>query len=262
MKKDMFVIIFVVAFGIAISELMILYGDVLYGSGVHIINLLVIMSLILSDKLDIKIKYILQSLILPILLRVISISMPQLFANVILQYSLVYGIMFLPIYSVIKSQSMSAEELGVNFKKMYIYIPLAIPIGIIIGIVEYNIIGSISLIENIRFSDIAFISMVMFIFVGTVEEVIFRSILQTRFQKVFGIKYGILASGIIFGVMNVGYGTIDEMIFAGILGIVIGYLFYKSNSIHFVILIRGVSNTVLFGFLPLYGLRIHVGGII
>ena len=248
MKKD----IFIVMSGIIISELMILYEDILYGLGMHIINLLVIIFLVIFSRSDIKTKYVLQSFTLLILLRIVSVSIPQIFTNVLLQYSLVYGIIFIPIYLIIKGQNISSKELGINFKKIYVYIPLAMLIGPIIGFIEYNIINPISLIERIRFSDMVLIFMVMFVFVGTVEEIIFRSILQTRLQRVIGIKYGILVSGIMFGMMHTGYGMINEIIFTVILGIIFGYLFHKSNSIPFVITVHTVANVTLFGFLPIY----------
>lgn len=248
MKKD----IFVVMFGVMISELMIFYGDVFYGLGMHVINLLTIIFLIIFGISDIKVKRVLQSLILLILLRIISLSMPQLFANILLQYSLIYGVMFVPIYFIIKGQNISVEELGINFRKIYIYVPLSVLLGIIAGFVEYNIISPISLIEKVRFSDVVFMSMVMYVFVGTVEEIIFRSILQTRLQKVLGIRYGILASGIMFGTMHTGYGIINEVILTGISGIILGYIFYKSKSAPFVISIHAVADVTLFGILPIY----------
>lgn len=249
MKKEIFIVIF----GIIISELVMLRGNIFYGLGLYIINLLIIIFLIILSRLEIKMKYALQSLVLLILLRMISISIPQFFANVLLQYSLIYGVMFIPIFSIIKGQNISAKELGINFKKLYIYIPLAVLMGIILGFIEYKIIDPASLIERIKFSDIVIMFIVMFIYVATAEEIIFRSILQTRLQKVLGIKYGILISGTIFGIMHAGYGIINDIIFAGILGIVLGYIFYRSESIPFVILIHGVANVTLFGLLPIYG---------
>lgn len=248
MKKEIFIIMLY----IAISELMMMFGDIFYGMVVHTASLLAIIFLIIFGKSDIKTKYVLQSLILLILLRMVSISMPQIFANILLQYSLIYGVMFIPIYLIIKGQNISAKELGLNFKNMHIYFPLAIIIGIMTGFVEYSIINPVSLIERVRFSDIVLMSIVMFIFVGAVEEVIFRSILQTRLQKVLGMEHGILVSGVIFGIMHAGYGLIDEIIFTGYLGIVIGYIFHKSKSVPFVISIHAVTNIILFGFQPIY----------
>lgn len=245
--------IYIPILNIIVAEMMLFFGQVHDSIAIHIINLLIIIFLIIFDELEIKMKYVLQSLILVILLRVINLSMPQFFTIPLLQYSLIYGIMFIPIYSIIKNQQISVEELGINFKKLHIYIPLAILIGTVIGILEHKILNPISLIGKIGPSDIILMVIVMFVFVGTVEEIIFRGILQTRFEKAFGIKYGILLSGGLFGVMHAGYGTLNEIIFVGIVGIVLGYIFYKTRSIPFVILIHGVMDMILFGVLSMVG---------
>lgn len=91
----------------------------------------------------------------------------------------------------------------------------------------------------------------MIIFIGTVEELIFRSILQTRMEKVFGKRIGILLGGGIFGIEHIGYGLIGEIIFAGIFGIILGYIFEKTRNLIFIVSIHGIENTILFGVLPI-----------
>src|SRR3990167_1468055 len=117
--------IYIPILNIIMAEMMMFLGEISYGIGLHTINLLIIILLVIFDKSEIRIKHVLQSLILVILLRMVSISMPQFFTTVLLQYSLIYGIMFIPIYSTINSQQISAKDLGISFRKIYIYIPLA-----------------------------------------------------------------------------------------------------------------------------------------
>ena len=71
----------------------------------------------------------------------------------------------------------------------------------------------------------------MFVFIGITEELIFRSILQTRFEKILGLRYGLLLTGGIFGMMHVSYGILDEILFAIIFGIFIGYIFQKTKNL-------------------------------
>ena len=185
-----------------------------------------------------------------IILRMISLSIPQFFTTTLLQYPLIYGIMFIPIYLTIKNQNISGKELGINFSKIYIYIPVALTIGYIAAIGEHRIISPIPLIAKLRFSDIALISMVMFIFIGITEELIFRSILQTRLEKTLGLRYGLLFSGMIFGIMHSSYGILNEILFASIFGIILGYIFQRTRNLLFVSSIHGTANVMLFGILP------------
>jgi len=215
MRKEISVPIF----GIVLGELIMFSGQMLTGLGIHIINFLAIILLIIFGKLSLKEKNVLQSLTLLILLRMINLSMPQFFTSTLTQYPLIYGVMFIPIYMLIKNQNISSHDIGVNFRKFYIYIPIAMSIGVIAAIIEHRIIDPVGLIQKIRFSDIALISIVMFVFIGITEELIFRSILQTRLEKILGLRYGLLLTGGIFGVMHVSYGIIDEILFAIIFGL-------------------------------------------
>jgi len=95
------------------------------------------------------------------------------------------------------------------------------------------------------------ITVVMFIFIGAIEELIFRSILLTRLEKVFDPGIALILSSILFGIMHSGYGRMDEILFAGIFGIIIGYIFQKTRSFPFIMLIHGTTNVLLFGILPI-----------
>ncbi len=246
MKKEIYIPIL----GIIVGELIMFYDQILTGLGIHIINFIAIILIIIFGKLPLKEKNILQSLTLLILLRMINLSMPQFFTTALMQYPLIYGIMFLPIYMVINSQQISSNDVGVNFRKLYIYVPIAIVIGIVAAIIEYRIIDPVALVEKIRFSDIALISIVMFVFIGITEELIFRSILQTRLEKILGLRYGLLLTGVIFGIMHVSYRILDEILFAIIFGIILGYIFQKTRNLLFVTSIHGTTNVTLFGILP------------
>ena len=251
MKKDIYTpILSIPILGIIFGELMIFSGDIYYGLGLYIFNLLAIIFKTIFSPLEIKIKNILQSLTLLIILRMISISIPQFFSNPISQYPLIYGIMFVPIYSTIKNQQISSKELGIDFRKLYIYFPIALIIGSIIAIIEYKILNPVALINDISLSDIVFLIIIMFVFIGLIEEILFRSILQTRIEKVLGSKSGILLSGILFGIMHASYGIIGEILFASIFGIVLGYIFYKTRSLPFTVSIHGSANVLLYGILP------------
>lgn len=236
--------------GIVIGELMMFFSNIYYGLGIHIFNLMAIILLIISGDISQEIKNALSSLTLILLFRVINLATPKIFVTTLLWYPLIYGTVFLLIYLIIRDQQISMKELGINSNRLIIYLPIAIIIGIITAIVEYQILHPKPLIESITIPNIILISIVMIIFIGTAEELMFISILQTRFEKVFGLKYGLLLTAGIFAVMNTNYGIVG-IIFAGIFGIILGYIFQKTRSIPFVITVRGIENIILFGILPI-----------
>ena len=246
MKKELYLS----ALGIVLGELNIFLGHVPAGTVVHIINLQIITIGLIFGSFSSDIKNVFQSMILLLLLRIISIAMLQFF-TITLWYPLIYGIMFLPIYYIIKNQKIPLRELGFDFRGLQIYLPLALLIGMSFAALEYRILDPAPLIDNIQISNLVIIVLVMFAFVGVVEELLFRSILLTRLEKVIGTKEGLILSGLLFGIMHSVYGQIIEIVIASLFGIVIGYVFQKTRSFPFILAINGTSNVFLFGILPI-----------
>jgi hypothetical protein len=74
--------------------------------------------------------------------------------------------MFLPIYSIIKNQKIPLRELGLDFRRLHFYLPLALLIGIAFAALEYRILDPAALIDNTQISNLVFLVIVMFAFVG------------------------------------------------------------------------------------------------
>lgn len=107
LKKE----IYIPTIGIVIGEFLMFNDNIYQGIGIHMINILVIILVIIFGNLSLEIKNVLQSLMLLPILRIIDLSMPQLFTNY-LQYLLMYGIIIIPIFLIIKNQWISYKEVG------------------------------------------------------------------------------------------------------------------------------------------------------
>jgi hypothetical protein len=151
-------------------------------------------------------------------------------------------------------QQLTREEMGVNFRRIWLYFPLSILISFGLSAGEYMVIQTNYLISDLSPLQLLKLTVVMVFFVGLVEEIIFRSILQTRLNKILGIRGGILLSGVLFGFMHSGYGTFYEILYISFTGVIIGYIFYKTRSLPLVTLVHGFVNVFLFGFIPHLGL--------
>jgi membrane protease YdiL (CAAX protease family) len=204
-----------------------------------------------SDVISNERKNLLQSLLLLLQMRIINLAMPQFFTLTLLWYTLVYGVMYISIYYVIGHQNITSKDLGFNLDRWYFYIPMGLLIGAGMGILEFRILHPVAMIANLRLENILLIAIVMFVFVAAVEELIFRSILQTRLKYVFGTTSSILLAGALFGIMHTGYGDLMEVLFSTFFGIVLGFIFNKTKSFPFILVIRGTANVLLFGVLPI-----------
>jgi membrane protease YdiL (CAAX protease family) len=251
MKKE----IILPALGIAAGELMMFLNHPYIGLAIHVINLQAISLAIIFGRFSLSLKNVYQSLILMLLMRIINLAMPQIFTTILLWYTLIYGVMFIPIYIIIQNQKIQLKELGMDFGKFHIYLPAALLIGFGMALLEYSISHPAALIEDIRVSNLFLITIVMFVFVGAVEELIFRSILQTRLENALGLKSGLILSSLLFGIMHAYYGIVNEIFYAIFFGIILGYIFQKTRSFPFILSIHGIANVFLFGILPILLVR-------
>ncbi len=226
-------------------------GQVYPGLAVHIINLQAISIAIIFGNFSDDIKKIFQSMLLLLMMRIINFSMPQFFTFTLLWYPLVYGVMFIPIYYVIKNQNITLKNIGIDFKRWYFYLPAALLIGTEMAMLEFRILHPTPLINNLKLQNLLLISIVMFVFVAAIEELIFRSILITRLEMVFGSINSLMLSSLLFGIMHAGYGLLNEVIFATFFGVILGFIFQKTRSFPFIVVIHGIANVLLFGVLPI-----------
>lgn len=137
--------IYIPIIGIIIGELLILYDKILVGLGIHIVGILTIILIIIFGNLSLKTKNILQCLILLPLLRIMRLSIPQLSDNIFVQYMIIYGIMFVPIYLIMRNDHILLKESETNlsillyssrsFGKVYIYMNTIILVIIITAMI-------------------------------------------------------------------------------------------------------------------------------
>jgi membrane protease YdiL (CAAX protease family) len=236
---------------IAAGEILMFFGHVYSGLAVHVINLQAITLLLVLSRISPEKKNVLQSLLLLLMLRMINLAMPQFFTLSLLSYPMVYGVMFIPVYYITRHQNITSLEIGIHFRRWYLYLPAALVIGAAIALLEFRILQPTSLILNLKLQNILQIVVVMFVFVAAVEELIFRSILQTRLEKVIGSYQAVFLTAFLFGIMHAGYGIVSEVIFATFIGAVLGFIFLKTRSFPFILVIHGTVNVLVFGILPI-----------
>jgi membrane protease YdiL (CAAX protease family) len=124
-------------------------------------------------------------------------------------------------------------------------------LGFLLGVGEFIIVGKNPLIQDFSILNLLSLTIIMVFFVSPVEEMIFRSILQNRLETVLGIRKSLVIVSILFGLMHSGYGDIYETLYITLVGLFIGYLFYRTRSLPLVSLIHGVMNVFFFGIIPL-----------
>ena len=230
---------------IIIAEILLFSGQRLLTLAVHSLNIILIVILILSKK---KSK-IIQSLSLVSLLRIVNISLPVFVSFTIYWLAALYLILFIPIILLIKEQRLSYGYIGLTYKNLYL-LPISILLGIGLALFEYIILVPNPLIPEPNIPNLFLLAIIMIFFIGLVEELIFRSLLQQSIEENSGSMIGLFLSSVIFGFMNSGYSSYYEILYAIFVGLILGFSFQKTKSLPFVVIAHGVNNIILFGILP------------
>lgn len=234
---------------IAIAEFMIYSGRVIGAMEVHAVLLFGLSLSTLYIKNE-EIQKTYQALILLPVVRLVNLSMPAFYEITLYSFVFIYGLLTIPVTIALANQGFTREQLGVTFKRMWLYIPLSIVLGLLFGLGEYLIIETNYLIPDLSIITVLVLTLVMVLLVGLVEEIIFRSILQNRLETFLGSRGGIIVTSILFGLMQSGYGNIIEIFYAVLVGFIIGYMFQKTRSLPLVAMVHGFMNVFLFGVFP------------
>lgn len=236
---------------IALAELLIFAGKIKFAIWLHI-GVLIAFSLSNIIVKDLKVYRTYQALMLLPILRLVNLSMPVFFDTTLYTFVFVYGPLLVPLAIIIINQRSSFEHIGITAKNLLLYTVLSIPLGFLLGLGEYLTIHTGYLIPDLSIGNLLKLTFIMIFFVGLVEEVIFRSLLQTRLEDALNVKEAVLIAGLLFGLMHSGYGTFYEVLYTGFVGLFIGFAFYKTRSLPFVAILHGFVNVFLFGILPHY----------
>jgi hypothetical protein len=223
------------------AEMLIFTGHMEAATTVHAVTLILLVLIAMYS--DNRIYPIL--LLLP-LFRLLNVAMPVFFTVSLYSYPLVYAPMFLPIYLIMKDGILSRSEAGITFKGFWFYLPLAVAVGFSLGWGEYNVLRPGMLLPSVDAENVLILSLTMILFVGLVEEFVFRSALQTVLETRMGSAAGLLTASIIFGFMHSGYHLPQELIYVSFAGAVFGLLFWMSKSLPVIAVAHGVTNISLF----------------
>lgn len=189
--------------------------------------------------------------------RLVSLGMPVFVELTVYWFPLVYG-PFLPAVLVVARHT-DAVELTTGWRPAVATLPFVVVAGAVLGELEYAIIRPEALVPAATPAQLVVLTVVMVVFVGLVEELLFRGLLQGTLRSRFGRWPAVVVAAGVFAAMHAGYGLLAEVGFAFALGLLLGALYEWTDSLATVTLLHGVLNTFLFGVVPAYGPLLAVG---
>jgi len=249
-RTGQWLFILTVLAAITVTEWVFAYKDVAYGIGLALFVAIGIYLFISLTRLGQSITNCAESLALIPLYILFTSSLPWFFINQQYLLPAVYSAILALCVWHIYQKKLSFSELGFKKDKWLKYVLVGVVIGIPVGAAEYFVIHPAPAFPTFEvkylFRDLFY----MFCFVGMAEELLFRGLVQRDLMKAFGWKQGIVLASLTFAVMHLTWRSIPELGFVFVVGLLLGYVYYRTKSLVGPIVIHGAGNVVLVGVMP------------
>jgi len=134
--------------------------------------------------------------------------------------------------------------------KIFLYAGLGVATGVFTGLAEYLVLrvapahtafGVRELLQNLFY---------MLFFVGLGEELLFRGLIQKDLARLFGWRWGLFGTVVLFSIMHLTWRSVPELFFVFAAGLVFGWLYLKTKSLFLPVLVHGINNTLLVAVYP------------
>ncbi len=205
-----------------------------------------------------------QSFSLISLLRVLNIGMPVFFTETLLWMPFVYTPVIIAGYIVWRQTVVDAGRphwrnlvrflnghgLREKVQWKWEYVPFAIIFGYLAANLEYFVLGNDALVRDLGPLDLGKLMLVMVVFVGFGEELVFRGLLQSSIASNFGRGVAVLCSTLLFAAMHSGYHNVPYLGFVFGIGLVLALAYERTGSLGLAALMHGLLNFFLFSFIP------------
>lgn len=185
------------------------------------------------------------------LFRLVNFGMPVFFELTVYWFPILYGPLIPTIYLIGKNHK--SVDFNVGLRQATIGLPVILVAGALLGRIEYLILTPEALIPAWNLGNVLLIGVVMVVFVGFTEELLFRGVLQPALEAQLGRRSGLLVATFVFGIMHSGYQLPAELLFAFGIGLLFGILYDKTDSLVLVTLLHGILNIFLLAIIPIHG---------
>jgi membrane protease YdiL (CAAX protease family) len=188
------------------------------------------------------------SLALTPLIRLISLTLPLNAFPLVYWYAIVGTPLFLAAYLMVRTTHITNRQIGLTAKSIPVQILIGLA-GILLGYLEYLILRPQPLVDQFRFGVIILPALMLLIFTGFLEELIFRGLLQHSANLFIG-RWGILYVAFIFAIFHFGYQSYADFFFVLLVSLLFSYIVHKTGSIVGVTLAHGLTNIFLYLIFP------------
>lgn len=181
-------------------------------------------------------------------IRLLSLSLPLPSFPFIYWYLVVGLPLFLAAIVAARISRMSKDMLGLNFRHLPIQLLVAIT-GFGLGYPEYLILHPDPLAPSLSWQLILVPALILMLFTGFLEELIFRGMMQYSGLRSLG-RFGLWYVIAVFTVLHLGYRSALDMLFVFGVAVYFAWVTQRTGSILGVTLAHGLINVGLFLIFP------------
>jgi hypothetical protein len=184
------------------------------------------------------------------LIRIISLSLPLVNFPLTYWYFITSVPLFGAAFVVMRELNFSwSDVFGFRWRGLPVQLMIGMT-GLLMGTIEFVILRPEPLIQSFSWQAFWLPAIILLISTGFLEEFIFRFLLQRTSIEGLGVALGIAYVGLFFAVLHIGYHSVTDFLFVLVVGLLFGWLAYKTRSIIGVTLAHGLTNIVLFLIMP------------
>ncbi|MFN2144199.1 MAG: lysostaphin resistance A-like protein, partial [Anaerolineales bacterium] len=218
------------------------WGIVLHGG--------ILFALIIQGTMygDIRERAFLLSLSFAPLIRIISFTTPLATFPQVYWYAVVGAPLLLAEFALIRNTGLKNRQIGLRVGNLPVQLLISL-VGIGLGYLEYLILKPKPLVADFTFEAIIGPALILLIFTGFLEELVFRGVFQYFAVRHLG-KIGFVYVSMVFAVLHIGYLSVLDFGFVFLVAMIFAYFVQRTGSILGVTLAHGLTNIGLFLIFP------------
>ena len=233
--------------GISLGELFTSGSVPLIGLVLHGVILLLLILQGASASRRVAQRFYFSMALVP-LIRLMSLSLPLTSFQFVYWYLIIGTPLFLAAFFTARMMGLSIDRLLFNVSRPGLQFAVALS-GVLLGYVEYVILRPQPLVGTFSFGLLWQPALILLVFTGLLEEVIFRGLLQQSSREFIG-RWGLLYAALLFAVMHLGYRSVVDFLFVLLVALYFGQVVRHTRSILGVTIAHGLTNIGLFLVFP------------
>ncbi len=232
---------------IAYAELFTAVANALYGMILHALLLVALLGHGTLGRHESERRLALALTLAP-MIRMFSLAMPLTKFPQIAWYPLTAVPLLAATWLVVRQLGIPRRELGLSMGRVPLQLMIMLS-GLGLGWLEYMILRPAQIALSYDWWGFALPALVLLVFTGFNEEIIFRGLLQAVALPVSG-RWGLVYVSLLFGALHIGYLSVVDLVFVTFVGLAFACVVAWGRSLLGVTLAHGLTNTMLFVVMP------------